>query len=249
MFVTDRLWPDPASGLDLDAAFADLAVPDAPPDRPWIGLNMVTSLDGRAQRDGTADDIGDRADRRLMRLIRVAYDAVAIGIGTLRAVDGWTDLPADLAAIRVAAGRPPQPLGVLIAGSGPIATDRRWFATDQPRLVAVGQDGPRQVEGAEVLVAPTEHPEPRWLAGALRERGLGSLLLEGGPTVNAGFHAAGLIDELFWTVGPWLLGGEGLPMLAPEPPAQSPRPATLMSIHRHDDELFLHYRFGARSSG
>jgi riboflavin biosynthesis pyrimidine reductase len=249
MFVIDRLWPAPASDLDLDAAFADLALPEPPADRPWVGLNMVTSLDGRAQRDGTADDIGDRADRRLMRLLRVPFDAVAIGIGTLRAVDGWTDLPADLAEVRVRAGRPAQPLGVLIAGSGPIPTDRRWFGTDQPRLAVVGAGGPTEVPGAEVLVAPTAHPEAGWVAGALRERGIGSVLLEGGPTVNARFHAAGLIDELFWTVGPWLLGGEGLPMIAPEPPAQTPRPASLVSAHRHGDELFLRYRFGAEHSG
>jgi riboflavin biosynthesis pyrimidine reductase len=249
MVVIDRLWPDPAADLALDAAFAELALPEPPVDRPWIGLNMVTSLDGRAQRDGTADDIGDRADRRLMRLLRVPYDAVAIGVGTLRAVDGWTDLPEDLAELRRAAGRPPQPLGVLIAGNTPIPVDRRWFSTDQPRLVVVGRHGSLQVEGAEVLVAPTAHPEPEWLARALRERGIGSVLLEGGPTVNARFHAAALIDELYWTVGPWLLGGEGLPMIAPEPPTQTPRPATLVSVHRHGDELFLRYRFGAGTSG
>ena len=248
-FLVDRLWPDPAPGLELDAAFTDLDLPGLPPGRPWIGLNMVTSLDGRAQRDGTADDIGDRADRQLMRLLRVPFDAVAIGIGTLRAVDGWTDVPADLAAVRERAGRPPQPLGVLIAGTGPIPTDRRWFGTSQPRLVVVGAGGPRQVPGAEVLVAPTPHPEPGWMAGALRERGIGSVLLEGGPTLNARFHAAGLIDELFWTVGPWLLGGEGLPMIAPVPPAQSPRPATLVSVHRHRDELFLRYRFDGTATG
>jgi 2,5-diamino-6-(ribosylamino)-4(3H)-pyrimidinone 5'-phosphate reductase len=249
MFVIDRLWPDPATDLELDTAFADLALPAPPPDRPWIGLNMVTSLDGRAQRDGTADGIGDRADRRLMRLLRVPYDAVAIGIGTLRAVDGWTDLPTDLAEARVAAGRPLQPLAVLIAGVGSIPTDGRWFTTDQPRLVVVGRDGPREVDGAEVVVAPAVHPEADWVAGALHERGIRSVLLEGGPTVNARFHAAGLIDELYWTVGPWLLGGEGLPMIAPDPPVQSPRPATLVSVHRHGDELFLHYRFVSGSSG
>ncbi|MGH2489066.1 MAG: RibD family protein [Candidatus Limnocylindria bacterium] len=249
MFVVDRLWPDPVSDLELDAAFADLALPRAPTDRPYVGLNMVTSLDGRAQRDGTAEGLGDRADRRLMRLLRVAFDAVAVGAGTLRATDGWTDVSADLAAVRVAAGKAAQPLGVLLAGNEPISTDRHWFGTDQPRLVVVGADGPRQVSGAEVLVAPTAYPEPDWVLGALRERGIGSVLLEGGPTVNARFHAAGLIDELFWTVGPWLLGGEGLPMLAPEPPAQSPRPAHLVSIHRHGDELFLRYRLTPESSG
>lgn len=249
MFVVDRLWPDPASDLDLDAAFADLALPAAPADRPYVGLNMVTSLDGRAQRDGTAEGLGDRADRRLMRLLRVAFDAVAIGAGTLRATDGWTDVSADLVAAREAAGKPPQPLGVLLAGNEPISTDRHWFRTDQPRLVVVGANGPRQVPGAEVLAAPTPHPEPEWLLRALRERGIGSVLFEGGPTVNARFHAAGLIDELFWTVGPWVLGGEGLPMLAPQPPAQSPRPAQLVSIHRHGDELFLRYRLTANATG
>lgn len=249
MFVVDRLWPDPASDLDLDAAFADLALPAALTDRPYVGLNTVTSLDGRAQRDGTAEGLGDRADRRLMRLLRVAFDAVAIGAGTLRATDGWTDVSADLAAVRVAAGKPPQPLGVLLAGNEPIPTDRRWFETDQPRLVVVGADGPPQVPGADVMVAPSAYPEPDWVLRALRERGIGSVLLEGGPTVNARFHAAGLIDELFWTVGPWLLGGEGLPMLAPEPPGQSPRPAQLVSIHRHGDELFLRYRFAAQATG
>lgn len=249
MYVIDRLWPDPAADLDLEAAFADLTLPEPPPNRPWIGLNMVTSLDGRAQRDGTADGIGDRADRRLMRLLRVPYDAVAIGVGTLRAVDGWTDLPPDLAEVRRVAGRSPQPLGVLIAGSTPISTDRRWFTTDQPRLVVVGRDGPQQVEGAEVLVAPTPHPEPEWVARALRERGIDAVLLEGGPTVNARFHAAGLIDELYWTVGPWLFGGDGLPILAASPATANPRSASLISAHRHGEELFLRYRIGSGSSG
>jgi hypothetical protein len=46
-----------------------------------------------------------------------------------------------------------------------------------------------------------------------------------------------------------VLGGDGLPMIAPEPSTQNPRPAILVSVHRHGDELFLRYRFGSRSSG
>ncbi len=38
-------------------------------------------------------------------------------------------------------------------------------------------------------------------------------------------------------------------MIAPQPPEQTPRPATMVSVHRHEDELFLRYRFGAERSG
>ena len=64
---------------------------------------------------GTAEGLSGRADRRLMRLYRVAYDAVGSGIGTLRATDFWSTLPADLAERRAAAGRPPQPVALVIA--------------------------------------------------------------------------------------------------------------------------------------
>jgi len=242
-FTVDRLWPDAATGLDLDDAFADLALPAPPAGRAWIGLNMVTSLDGRAQREGTAEGLSTRADRRLMRLLRAGYDAVMYGAGTLRKVDLWTTVSDDLAARRAAAGKPAQPLAVLIGGSEPIPTDRKWFATDQPRLILVGRGGPRDVAGAEVVAAPTERPEPAWVLATLAERGIGSVLLEGGPTVNSVFHAAGLIDELYWTIGALMLGGDGSQMVARG--ELRDRPGTLISVHRFGDELYLRYRFAS----
>jgi riboflavin biosynthesis pyrimidine reductase len=253
-FKVDRLWPNPESGLDLDEAVRDLTLPSPPDDRRVVvGTNMVTTIDGRAQRMGTAEGLSGRADRRLMRLYRVAYDAVGSGIGTLRATDFWSTVPPDLAQRRADAGRSPQPLSVVIAGSGPIPTDRRWFDWDQPRLLVVGAGSPLVAGGGsipadtELLVAPTDYPDPHWVADQLADRGIGSLLLEGGPTTNAAFLAAGCLDELYWTVGARILATEALPMLAPirggSPFADAPREATLVSAHRFEDELFLRYRF------
>ena len=152
-----------------------------------------------------------------MRLYRVAYDAVGSGIGTLRATDFWSTLPADLAQRRADAGKSPQPLSVVIAGSGPIPTDRRWFGWDQARLLIVGARSPLAGGDAslpahtELLVAPTDYPDPPWVADQLADRGIGSLLLEGGPTTNAAFLAAGCLDELYWTVGARILATEALP--------------------------------------
>jgi riboflavin biosynthesis pyrimidine reductase len=252
-FRVDRLWPDPAADLDLDEAFTDFALSPSPAGRPFVGVNMVTSIDGRAQLSGRAEGLSGRADRRLLLLLRLAYDAVGSGVGTLRADDFYSHLPADLAARRFAAGQAPQPTAVVIAGTDPVPTDRRWFRyEDQPRILVVG-DGPALGEppGTELLVAPTERPEPEWVLAQLAERGIRSLLLEGGPTTNAAFLAADAIDELYWTIGARLLGTDALPMIAtiPNSPwADAPREARLVSVHRSGDELFLRYRFGSIGS-
>lgn len=241
----DRLWPDPASGLALDEAFAD-AAPPAADDRPWVAINMVTSVDGRAQLNGTAEGLGSRTDRRLMQLYRAAFDAVGSGSGTLMADDFYSRLPDDLAARRRAAGMEPQPLSVIVAGGRPLPTDRRWFEyDDQPRVVAVGAASPHAAErplpGVETWVAPTGEPEPAWLLQRLAARGVRSLLLEGGPTLNAAFLAAGLLDEVLWTIGPHLLANDALPMIAATE-LGTPVEARLVSVHRHADELYLRYR-------
>lgn len=251
-FRVDRLWPDPAFDLDLDEAFGNFVPPPRPPGRPAVGLNMVTSIDGRAQLTGGSEGLSGRADRRLLQLYRAAYDAVGSGAGTLRADDFHSHLPADLAARRMAQERPPQPTAVVIGGSAAVPTDRRWFShADQPRILVLGANAPQPdlTPGTELLIAPGPAPEPGWVLEWLAERGIGSLLLEGGPTTNSAFLAAGLIDELYWTIGARLLGTDALPMIAAipggSPWAEHPRQGQLLSIHRAGDDLFLRYRFGS----
>ena len=253
----DRLWPDPASDLDLDAAFDELALPPAPAERPLVAINMVTTVDGRAQVGGKADALSSRPDRRLMRLLRAGFDAVGSGVGTLRADDFYSRVPEDLAARRVATGRPAQPTALLIAGRAPVPTDRRWFTyAEQPRVVVVGRDSPHAPKdgdeaevplAVETWVAPTELPEAPWLLERLAAAGVRSLLLEGGPTTNATFLAADALDEAFWTIDASLVGSDALPMIAPIPDgspwADAPRSGRLVSVHRAGDELFLRYRF------
>ena len=42
--VVDRLWPDPAAGLDLADAMAGFRPGEPPPDRPLVAINMVTTV-------------------------------------------------------------------------------------------------------------------------------------------------------------------------------------------------------------
>jgi riboflavin biosynthesis pyrimidine reductase len=251
-YTVDRLWPSPQTGLELDEAMAGFAPPSSPGDRPAIGVNMVTSIDGRAQRDGTAEGLASRADRRLMRLYRAAYDGVASGAGTMREAGLWLRVGDDLAERRRRDGLPAQPTGVLIAGARPVPTHHSWFTRDEPRILVVGAANPMAdaPAGTELLRAPTALPEPRWVVERLAERGIGSLLVEGGPHLNAAFLAAGLIDELYWTIGAQLLASDALPMVAalraPAANGELPQPAELVGVLRHGDELFLRYRIGGQ---
>jgi riboflavin biosynthesis pyrimidine reductase len=245
--AVDRLWPDPASGLSLDAVTERYEPPAERDGRPGVAINMVTSVDGRAQLDGTADGLGSRADRLLMRRYRAAFDAVGSGGGTLRATGIWLRVGDALAARREAEGRSRNPVGVVIAGSKPVPSDAKWFDGDEPRLLVVGRDNPmaQAPAGTELLRAPTPKPDPSWVLDQLGERGIRSFLLEGGPHVNAAFLAAGLIDEILWTVGALVTAADALPMIAAPASAvaQPPRHLRLTAAHRHEDELFLRYRF------
>ena len=249
----DRLWPDPTADITLDEAMSGFSLPPSPSGRPMVAINMVTSVDGRAQLHGTAEGLGSRTDRRLMRLYRAAFDAVGSGVGTLRASGVWLRVGDDLEVRRREEGRQPNPLGVVIAGESAVPTDTSWFDGDEPRVLFVGRGNPLRgaPHGTELIRAPSPRPEPSWVLETLHQHGIGSFLLEGGPRVNAGFLEHGLIDEVYWTVGAHVLGTDALPMIAPfrDDADADPRPARLVSALRHDSELFLRYRLTDAAGG
>src|SRR4051812_11096431 len=82
-----RLYPTFATDLSPDSIYDDLRtdLPEPPAERPYVLLNMVSSVDGKAALHGGAAGIGSALDHRLMRAIRAAVDAVMNGAATLRA--------------------------------------------------------------------------------------------------------------------------------------------------------------------
>ena len=57
----------------------------APADRPFVYLNMVATVDGRATIGGRSRALGSDADTLLLTELRALADAVLVGSGTLRA--------------------------------------------------------------------------------------------------------------------------------------------------------------------
>ena len=75
----------------------------------------------------------------------------------------------------------------------------------------------------------------------LRGRGIGSVLCEGGPTLNRALLAAGLLDELFLTLSPLVTGDETQPAIVMGGALPAPIPLALRSVATADGDLYLRY--------
>src|SRR5205823_8209545 len=79
-----RLLPEPGE-VTAEEATTGLRLGElAPPDRPYLVLNMVSTLDGRITIDGRSGPIGGEPDREIFLGLRPQADAVMVGAGTIR---------------------------------------------------------------------------------------------------------------------------------------------------------------------
>src|SRR5215212_2961959 len=111
-----RLHPDPAL-VTTEEATSGLRLGElAPADRPYLVLNMVSTLDGRIAIDGRSGPIGDEADRELFHGLRTQADAVMVGAGTIRAERyGRIVRKPERREQRVAGGLAADPLAVVVS--------------------------------------------------------------------------------------------------------------------------------------
>jgi 2,5-diamino-6-(ribosylamino)-4(3H)-pyrimidinone 5'-phosphate reductase len=246
-----RLYPLPPREIPAESVYEDLELPPIgrrEASRPYVIINMVSSVDGKTAIGGKSARIGSHIDRQTMRNLRSHADAVMIGANTLRAeklslgIDEPSDKPQPLAIVATRTGDVPLESNLLLGEGQEVLLlsprELRGYRGGRPRrLRASAADPSGDVdlgEALEILKA---------------ECGVEVLLVEGGPTLNHALISGGLGDELFLTLAPKLLGANvsesytildgGL--LPPE--TSSP---DLLSVHLAGDELFLRYALRAR---
>jgi riboflavin-specific deaminase-like protein len=217
----------------------------APEHRPFVFVNMVSTIDGRAQVSGRTRDLGEEADLEMLLELRAIADAVLIGTGTLRA-EGYARLvgSAERRARREAAGLAGDPVAVLLSRSLELPWDAGLFADpDQPVLVYTGADAPAEVSetAAPVEIVRLERAEPAAMLADLRARGIAALLTEGGPTLNSALLGAGLVDELFLTIAPQITGEADAIRIVEGDGLAAPLRCRPVWVLRARGELFLRY--------
>jgi 5-amino-6-(5-phosphoribosylamino)uracil reductase len=240
----NRLFPRPGETTAEDlAAQLDLNS-RASAERPYVVVNMVSSLDGRAALDGQTRGLSSGEDRKLFHLLRAAGDALLVGAGTVRTERYGEAVKNDeLRAARERHGLDPVQPTVIVSGRLLLPSDLPLLqAAGAPVIVATAAD--HELEGVEADVKYERTGDDlRLLLARLRsEHGIRSLVCEGGPTLLSYLFAAGLVDELFLSIAPRVSGGGDEPTITTGPALPEPVAADLVWLCEHDGELFTRWR-------
>jgi riboflavin biosynthesis pyrimidine reductase len=227
-----------------------------------VYANFVVTDDGAVSipgmRRANAFIAGDSdADRFLMGLLRAFADAVLIGAGVLRASPRGTWRAAEIyppaadayAELRGALGIATVPEVAVLSGKGSIDPAHPLFAAGA--LVLTSDVGAARLSGqlpdaTKVLTlgdAPTLDPVS--VVAALRDRGHRRILCEAGPHTFGELLVVGLVDDLFLTRSPLLVGDAGagtrLRLVEESDLLPDGRQARLLSVRRHGSHLFQRY--------
>ena len=222
-----------------------------PNERPHVAVNMAMSLDGKISTYRREEiSLGTEHDRRLMDVLRADADAVIVGSGTVRH-DGFPIRIrySDLEAERVAHGRTPHPVNVTMSRKLNVPSTRPFFRhPDTERIVFTTRAAPATrvkliSRFAEVITLRSRTISPTAVLAELSRRGMRRVLLEGGGELHFAFAREGVIDDLYITLTPRLIGGVTSPTVLDGKGFLAADHIDLRLVTRKQigDELFLKY--------
>ena len=220
--------------------------------RPFVCINMAMTADGKITSTRREEPgFTSRRDKKTMDRIRAEADAVLVGAGTLRADDPPLHVrDPEMKEYRRSLGKPDGLVNVVVTASASIDPGSRFFGGAQPttRIVATIENAPadrlaRLAAVAEVWTIGRGSVDLPALLDRLKSRGIERLLVEGGGELNWGFVRDDLVDELYVTVAPAILGGKDAPTLCEGEglTMATRRHLKLLSADVVDGEIFCRY--------
>ncbi|MGK7917779.1 MAG: RibD family protein [Prochloraceae cyanobacterium] len=229
--------------------------------RPRTTVVLAMTADGKiADRSRSPARFSSAADRAHLEKQISLVDGVIFGAQTLRAYG--TTLPISnpqLLQQRQQLSQPPQPVHIVASASANIDPQLRFFSQPVPRWLLTTAPGAKSWQERRgkrferILVTEVEErggiirsKSIDWIGAfeQLTKLGLKKLAILGGGELIASLLAVNLIDELWLTVCPLIVGGASAPTpvegigLSP----QQAKKLELLTVERVGEEVFLHYR-------
>ncbi len=214
---------------------------------PFITVKFAMSLDGKiATRSGDSRWISGELARKRVHNLRYTADAVMTGVNTI-----LVDDPRLTARCCGSGGMlKKQPARVVVDSKGRAPLTARVFTEPGKAIVVLGKLASAEEKesfaqvGAELLELPS--PEGRVdlerLLGALGERGITNVLVEGGGILLGALFDGGLVDKVIAFIAPIIIGGrEAVTAVAGRGVEQVADSLKLewVSVERFDEDLMV----------
>lgn len=175
--------------------------------RPYVVLNAGMTLDGKIASKTRDVEISCKEDLERVHEIRKSVDAIMVGIGTV------LDDDPRLTVHKIPGKKEDNPLRVVVDSTARTPLDARVLNEDAETVIAVSKAAPKD-RGAElekragVVVCGESKVDLKCLMEELYKRGVKTLLLEGGATLNWGMLEEDLVDEVKVAISPAIVGGK-----------------------------------------
>jgi diaminohydroxyphosphoribosylaminopyrimidine deaminase/5-amino-6-(5-phosphoribosylamino)uracil reductase len=178
--------------------------------RPYVTYKCAMSLDGHiATVTGESRWISGEESRRIVHRLRRASDAVMVGVDTI-----ITDNPH--LTVRHVRGRNPLRIIVDTRLRTPESVNVLGSGSAHQTIIATIESNPRvhlryTRQGSSIIVCQEEYGRVSLpdLLRQLGERGIQSILLEGGSRLAGEMIYKGLIDEFIFFLAPTVIGSDG----------------------------------------
>lgn len=171
---------------------------------PFVIAKCGMTLDGKiATKTGSSRWVTSEESRRLVHRLRNEVDAIVVGSRTVMLDDPSLTTRLDEEEVK-------DPIRIIVDADDYLDSDRSVFRqkSGAPTWVAVPES--RGFAGAdEVLRIPSGDGglDLRLLMRELADRGIMTVLIEGGGATHASAFAAGIVDKIMFFVAPKIVGG------------------------------------------
>ena len=185
--------------------------------KPYVILNGAMTLDGKIATKTGNSEISGSEDLLRVHQIRKDVDAIMVGIGTI-----LTDNPR-LTSYRVSSNKEDNPIRIVVDNKARTPLNYKIFNDEAKTIIAVSNicnenNNNCDIEAvsrakeiskiAEIFYSSKECIDLKELMNYLYNKGIKTLLLEGGSTLNFSMIKENLIDEIKVCIAPMIVGGK-----------------------------------------
>ena len=192
---------------------------------PYVLIKTAMTLDGKiASYTGDSKWITNEKSRKLVHKLRSEMMGIVAGIGTVKADDPMLNCRIEVQQPTANSQQSNihQPTRIIVDTKASISLDsnvvktaneyRTILAVSNQLSAVSNQSKIDELKSYNVEILYCEekdgHVDINDLMIKLGQKGIDSILLEGGATLNAAFLEAGCVDEVYAFIAPKIIGGE-----------------------------------------